>query len=64
MDVSGIVAMVGLAVLVVLAGGVGAVCGRARARAAAGRRSRDTGRHAPVRGSRPHHAPTNGTVVG
>ena len=71
MDVTGIVAMVGLAVLVVLAGRVGAVCGRARARAAAGRRShgvgrhsRGVGRHTPARGSRPHRAPTNGTLVG
>jgi len=50
MDVTGIVAMVGLAVLVVLAGRVGAVCGRARARAAAARRrGRSTRRDSPAR---------------
>ena len=49
MDVTGIVAMVGLVVLVVLAGRVGAVCGRARARAAARRRGRSTRRDSPAR---------------
>jgi hypothetical protein len=38
MNVTGFVVMLGFAALVVLAGNVGMVCGRARARAAAGRK--------------------------
>ena len=38
MNVTGFVVMLGFAALMVLAGNVGLVCGRARARAAAGRK--------------------------
>ena len=38
MNVTGFVVMLGFAALMVLAGNVGLVCGRARARASAGRR--------------------------
>ena len=38
MTVTGFVVMLGFAAVMVLAGNVGLVCGRARARAAAGRR--------------------------
>ena len=40
MNVTGFVVMLGFAALMVLAGNVGLVCGRARARASAGRRRR------------------------
>jgi hypothetical protein len=57
MNVTGFVVMLGFAALMVLAGNVGAVCGRARARAAARRRL-----GGPP--AQPRHRPTSGTAVG
>ncbi len=65
MNVTGFVVMLGFAALMVLAGNVGLVCGRARARASAGRRRRvRIARGTPTQPGTGGSNPTSGTFVG
>lgn len=65
MNVTGFVVMLGFAALMVLAGNVGLVCGRARARAAAGRRRQGRAtRGASAQPGTGEGNPASGTLVG
>ncbi len=65
MDVTGFVVMLGFAALMILAGNVGLVCGRARARAAAGRcRHVRATRGASGQPGTGEGNPASGTLVG
>ena len=64
MNVTGFVVMLGYAALMVLAGNVGLVCGRARARAAAGRRQVRATRGAQAQPDTGEGDPASVTPVG